>query len=106
MRGAMPMRFFGFHLPVLRILSGFIMPFILSSILTAEEQVTFNPELRIKSPFAGPIWRADIDRDGKFAVVSNNYHSLNIWTLFNSAQPTIRRVPIKDEERKPASAVA
>jgi hypothetical protein len=65
-----------------------------------------TPALRIKSAFAGPIWRSDIDANEEYAVVSNSYDSVSTWALDLPEAGSISRVPILNEQKKRAHATA
>ena len=64
------------------------------------------PALRIKSVFAGPIWRGDVDAGEEYAAVSNSYNSASTWALDLHAEVSTARVPILNEQPKRAHAVA
>jgi hypothetical protein len=65
-----------------------------------------GPWLRIKSPFSGPIWRLDVDRDERLVVASNADKSAPIWTLGDGKPAMIARLPIREEQRRRAHAIA
>jgi caspase domain-containing protein len=65
-----------------------------------------DPILRIKSIFAGAIWRSDVDANEDYVVVSNSDDALNTWALDLPAVGTNSRVSILNEQRKRAHAVA
>jgi hypothetical protein len=64
------------------------------------------PALRIRSPFGGPVWRLDVDREENFAVLSNASNAAAIWSFSDPASPLIARVPLREEQKKRARAVA
>ena len=64
------------------------------------------PVIRIKSPFAGPIWRLDIDQNDTFAVLSAAYKAVSLWTLDSPNGDVTLRVPIRPDQQKRAHAVA
>jgi hypothetical protein len=69
-------------------------------------QASSEPILRVKSPFAGDIWRADVSADENYISVSSAYASVSTWALDVPGVPVIARVPIRNEEHKRAHAVA
>src|SRR5215203_4665153 len=62
--------------------------------------------LRVKSPFAGQVWRADVSADENHIAVSSAYDSVSTWALDTPDVALIARVPVRNEERKRAYAVA
>ncbi len=65
-----------------------------------------RPTIRITSPFAGPVWRLDVDTAENFAVGSTAAKALTIWPLADAAAAVTARVPLQQQERKRAHAVA
>ncbi|WP_316228497.1 MULTISPECIES: caspase family protein [unclassified Bradyrhizobium] len=74
--------------------------------MEAFAQAPSDPVLRVKSPFAGDIWRADVSADENYISVSSAYASVSTWALDVPDVPVIGRVPVRDEERKRAHAIA
>ena len=62
--------------------------------------------LRVKSPFAGDVWRADVSADESYVSVSSAYASISTWALDVPGVPNIARLPVRNEEHKRAHAVA
>lgn len=62
--------------------------------------------LRIKSPFAGPLWRVGVDSQEKFVALSNDYKAAVIWAIDGPSRPEIARVPLRDEQRRRAHGIA
>ena len=62
--------------------------------------------LRVKSPFAGDVWRADVSADESYVSVSSAYASISTWALDVPGVPDIARLPVRNEEHKRAHAVA
>lgn len=62
--------------------------------------------LRVKSPFAGDIWRADVSADESYIAVSSAYAAVSTWALDVPDVPVIAPVPVRHEEHKRAHAVA
>jgi Caspase domain len=87
---------------------------VLAAMLLCWSSVTFaqsqaepsRPTVRISSPFAAPVWRADVDAAEGVAVVSNAGKALTIWPLSDVARPLTARVPLRNEQRRRAHAVA
>ncbi len=69
-------------------------------------QAPSEPALRVKSPFAGDIWRADASADESYISVSSAYASVSTWALDVPGVSFIARVPVRNEEHKRAHAVA
>lgn len=69
-------------------------------------QAPSEPILRVKSPFAGDIWRADVSADESYISVSSAYASVSTWAIDVPDVPAIARVPVRNEEHKRAHAVA
>ena len=67
---------------------------VVSSTATAQMPDVSVPVYRIKSPFAGAIWRLDVDKSENFAVLSNAYKATNLWRLDDPATPTFLRTPL------------
>lgn len=65
-----------------------------------------RPTVRISSPFAAPLWRVDNDTNEAFAVVSNAGNALTIWPLADVGRPLTVRLPLRNEQRRRAHAVA
>ena len=65
-----------------------------------------SPEIRIRSPFAGPIWRLDADDDERFVVLSNAYKAISIWGLADARGPTYLRTPLRNDQQKRAHGIA
>lgn len=63
-------------------------------------------QIRLNSPFAAPVHRADIDASGDFAVVSGVDNALTLWPLADPAAHRLERVPIEQDQSKRAHAVA
>jgi caspase domain-containing protein len=64
------------------------------------------PALRVRSPFGGPVWRLDVDKAENFAVLSNASNAAAIWSFSDPDVPLIARVPLREEQKKRAHAVA
>jgi len=64
------------------------------------------PALRIRSAFAGPIWRVDVDADQRHAAIAGDYKAVAVWDLTSGKSAPIWRLPLRDEQRKRAHAVA
>jgi hypothetical protein len=71
----------------------------------AQDQ-TATPVLRIASPFAGPLWRADVDADENYLAVSSAYKSVTVWNIDPPTPPLFARLPLRPEQFKRAHAVA
>jgi WD40 repeat protein len=69
-------------------------------------QSTGETVLRVKSLFAGDVWRADVNADESYISVSGGYASVSTWAVDVPGVPVITRVPVRNEEHKRAHAVA
>lgn len=65
-----------------------------------------TPRARIRSPFAGPVVRLDVDRSETHLVVSNAYKAATVWRLPDTEPVAVHRFPMRHEQRKRAHAVA
>lgn len=65
-----------------------------------------RPVLRMKSTFAAPVWRLDVDASENVAVLSSAYKAATVWQLPSTDVVTRLRVPLRPEQRKRAHAVA
>lgn len=65
-----------------------------------------RPTIRLATPFAGPVWRIDVDAAENFAVGSNAAKAATIWPLADARAALTARLPLQDQERKRAHAVA
>jgi hypothetical protein len=72
----------------------------------AQETSTGTPKLRINSPFAAPLWRAGVDDSETYVVTSSPYKAVTVWPLPDVSMRKTLRIPILDEQRKRAHAVA
>ena len=72
----------------------------------AFSQASDQAILRVKSPFAGEIWRADVTADENYVSVSSAYASLSTWAIDVPDVPVTARLPVRNEEHKRAHAVA
>lgn len=69
-------------------------------------QISSEPVLRVKSPFAGDIWRTDVSADESYVSVSSAYASITTWAIDVPGVPVIARLPVRNEEHKRAYAIA
>lgn len=74
--------------------------------LAAPDVAAKPPSLRIDSPFASPLWRADIDPTETYVVTGSAYKAATVWPLPDLTVRQTLRVPIRAEQRKRAHAVA
>lgn len=64
------------------------------------------PLLRVRSPFAAPIWRLAVDQTEHFVAASSSYKSATLWALPGAGTPSIIRFPQRIEQKLRAHAVA
>jgi WD40 repeat protein len=84
-----------------------LITFIGGAAVEAQERITpTRPTVRLSSPFAGPVWRVDVDAEENFAVASNAAKSVTIWPVLDARSSYTARVPLENQERKLAHAVA
>jgi WD40 repeat protein len=65
-----------------------------------------TPVLRIASPFAGPLWRTDVDAGENYFAVSSAYKSVAVWNIDPPTPPLFSRLPLRPEQSKRAHAIA
>lgn len=64
------------------------------------------PVLRLEDPFASTLWRVDVDGSGRHIVSSTADNALTLWSLDDPERARILRLPLREEERQRARAIA
>jgi Caspase domain len=85
-----------------RLLCSCIVPLIVTGTVHAQSE----PTLRIKSPFAGPIWRAAVDRDETIVSVASAYKAISTWSLDDPRNFKLTHLPLRREQMQRAHAIA
>jgi hypothetical protein len=80
--------------------------FAAAGVAAATADAPDRPSLRMKSPFAAPLWRLDVDGNENVAVLSSAYKAATVWQIPHTETVTTLRVPLRPEQRKRAHAVA
>ncbi len=80
---------------------------MMSAAVRAEDaSIEDRGALGIDDPFAATLWRIDVDASGRHIVSSASNNSLTLWSPGEPERADILRVPLRDEERQRARAVA
>lgn len=59
-----------------------------------------SPQLVVNSPFAGTLWRADIDKNERFVVSASHAGTTTVWQSDNFSNHSLRRFPLRKEENR------
>lgn len=65
-----------------------------------------SPRIRVKSAFAGPVWRVGADMSETFFAASSSYSSVTLWPAAAPERELVFRAPLRDEQRKKAAPLA
>lgn len=79
---------------------------LVSAVAVAQVADADRPSLRMRSPFAGPVWRMDVDAAENVVAVSSAYKAISTWQLPASESFATLSVPLRPEQNKRAHAVA
>jgi DNA-binding beta-propeller fold protein YncE len=75
-------------------------------LLMASAAHAAEPSLVLNDPFAAPVWRIDVDAGENHIVAGSPAKAATVWSLDDPAAPELLRVPMRDEEKQRAHAVA